>query len=69
MGQSEAATEDRPVMATTHNEQAEAGGATRWNHVKTFALVGVSALIPLLWQSLWTDQPLTRLSSVCSFVN
>ncbi len=43
MGQTEAAIQDRPIMASTDVEIIEAGVVTRWNHVKTFALVGVSS--------------------------
>ncbi|EXJ75906.1 uncharacterized protein A1O5_00414 [Cladophialophora psammophila CBS 110553] len=39
MGQSEAAIQDRSVMSTDL-DTVEDGAVTRWNHVKTFALVG-----------------------------
>lgn len=43
MGRSEAVTQRRPAMATTNVDTAEAGGVPSWNHLKTFALVGVSS--------------------------
>jgi hypothetical protein len=46
MGQSTMATQDRSEMATSNLGAVEGGGTTSWNHVKTFALVGVSRLSP-----------------------
>ena len=43
MGQSEATNQDRSVMGSSNIGAAEDGVVTRWNHVKTFALVGVSS--------------------------
>ena len=39
MGRSESAIQDRPVMSASPDTEDD--GVTRWDHVKTFALVGV----------------------------
>jgi hypothetical protein len=43
MGRGEAIIKDWSIMTTIDVDTAEDGGETSWNHVKTFALVGVSS--------------------------
>lgn len=43
MGRSETPAQHQSTMAAADVDAIGAGGVTRWNHVKTFALVGVGS--------------------------